>query len=53
MVSELSSSDEPMGGQKRKETTNLMRNTWNALTPKEKKSRIKKAIKKGRNKTVK
>jgi len=53
MVSEQSSSDEPMGGPKRKEGTNLMRNTWNALTPKEKKSRIKKAIKKGRNKTVK
>ena len=52
MVSELSSSDEPMGGQKRKETTNLMRNTWNALTPKEKKSRIKKAIKKAKNRTV-
>jgi hypothetical protein len=53
MVSELSSSDEPKRGAKRKEATNRMRNTWNALTPEEKKSRIKKAIKKGRNKTVK
>ena len=53
MVSELSSSDEPKRGPKRKEATNRMRNTWNALTPEEKKSRIKKAIKKGRNITVK
>jgi len=53
MVSELSSSNEPKGGLERKEATNLMRNMWNALTPEEKKSRIKKAIKKGRSKTVK
>jgi len=53
MVSEQSSSDEPKRGPKRKEATKLMRNTWNALTPEEKKSRIKKTIKKGRNKTVK
>ena len=53
MVSEQSSSDEPNEGPKRKKATQLARNTWNALTVEEKRSRIKKAIKKGRNKTKK
>ena len=52
MVSEQSSSDEPNGGPKRKKATQLARNTWDALTLEEKRSRIKKAIKNGRNKTV-
>jgi len=52
MVIEQSSSDEPNEGPKRKKATQLARNTWNALTVEDKRSRIKKAIKKGRNRTV-
>ena len=52
MVIEQPSSDEPKGDPRRKEATKQMRSTWNALTPEEKKSRIKEAIKKAKNRTV-
>jgi hypothetical protein len=52
MVIEQSSSDEPNGGPQRKKAALLARNTWNALTVEDKRSRIKKVIKKGRNRTV-
>ena len=52
MVIEQSSSDDPKGGPKRKEAMKQMRRAWEALTPEEKKSRIKKAMKRGRSGTV-
>jgi hypothetical protein len=52
MVIEQSSSGEPNEGPKRKKATYSARNTWNTLTAEDKRSRIKKAIKKRRNKTV-
>jgi hypothetical protein len=51
MVIEQPSSDEPKGDTRCKEVTKQMRSSWNALTPEEKKSRIKKAIKKAKNRT--
>ena len=51
MVIEQPSSDEPKGDPRGKEATKQMRSSWNALTPEEKKSRIKKAIKKAKNRT--
>jgi|TARA_B100000959_G_C14711070_1_gene512935 hypothetical protein len=46
MVTEQSSSGEPKPKQDRAEVSKLLRNEWNALTPKEKKTRVRAAIKK-------
>jgi hypothetical protein len=48
MVTELSSSEEPKPKQGCDKATKLMRNEWNALTPEEKKTRIRRLMQKGK-----
>jgi len=53
MVTEYSSFDDELKKElKCKEAVIQMRSVWNSLTSEEKKSRIKEAIRKARNRTV-